>query len=206
MMIYFELLTNQNDKTLHRAGLWLQQQNSSIILTSQLRQSGIDHAILHTCRLAYIEAATVLYQRNLLEFHSFSELADFRAKGLSKVVVGHNSDQSQILETLFYFQPTPRGRLSTIGNLSLVFTDVPDQTGPVPHRRPRDSVLKAWSELLFQDRQSNENAQYSFPCLVGLKMDFQQLALSDKEGIVVCEKLKLLDQLASTMLRLMISR
>ena len=194
-MIYLYLLESTNVLPV-RAGLLLQQQDSSIIVTSQ---SGIDAAILQTCRLAYWEAAEALYRHNSFMFNSASQIADFRSKGLRKVIVGHNSDQSQKLETVFYFQPTPFGRLLNIVKLVLMFTDRPDQEGSVRLQfSERDSVMEAWSELLFQYRQSNRNNQCSFPALETLRLDFQQLGLNNEEAIAVCEKLKLLDQLAGT--------
>ena len=185
MMIYFELLESKDIRPL-RAGLWLQQQDSSFIVAKKDLQAGLDVAILRTCFLAYIEAAGALYGRNTFEFSNASQIADFRSKGLCKVITEQNSDENQKLEALFHFRPTPLGRLLRIRSLSLIFTRrVEDPVGG--YIGTRDSILmSAWSDLLFQDRHKNGNEQWSFPALTHLKMDFEYSVLSD-EGLAVCD-------------------
>ena len=154
-------------------------------------QSVIDVAILQTCRFAYFEAVEALYRRNVFMFNNASEIADFRSKGLRKVIVGQNSDQSQKLENVFQFQATPIGRLANIVFVFLIFTDRPDLQGNVPYVASRkESIMEAWSDLLFQKGQRTENERYSFPALKALRLDFEHLALQNEGGVAVSDQLE----------------
>lgn len=203
-MIYHRLLRSNDDSIW--AGFLLQQQDSIIVESLNRRQAGIDVAILRTCRLAWIEAAATLYGCNWFPFSNASQIKDFRFKGLRKVIVGQNSDQSPKLETVFFFGSTPHGRLSRIHLLSLIFApQFQVHTGYLKN----SAVKEAWSDLLFQDRQGNGNEECSFPALKQLIMDFDRLRLNytnNGEEIAVCDQLKLPDQLASTGLRLTVAR
>ena len=203
-MIYQKLLETHDHQLW--GGLWLQQQESIIVESQNRRLAGIDVAILRTCRLAWIEASAILYESNWITFSTASQINDFRFKYLRRVIVGQNSDQSQKLETVFFFGSTPYGRLSRIHTLSLIFY-LPCQN----HRAyQKNSVLKeAWSDLLFPDRQGNGNEECSFPALKNLGLEFEGLRLgytNNGEEIAVCDSLKLADQLVSTWLRLIVAR
>ncbi|KAL8784193.1 MAG: hypothetical protein Q9195_009140 [Heterodermia aff. obscurata] len=182
VMIYEELLSGLRFGPI-LAGLWLQQQETSIILDLKHRAVGyprvsIDATILRTCMLAYTEAALVLYSHNTISFNNASQIADFRSKGLSKVIVGQNSDQSQKTEMVFTLQPKSLGRLSNIVHLYLIFTQQPDLERAAPwHNENRELIMEAWSSLLFQERQRDESERFSFPALNFLALDFEPFKL-----------------------------
>ena len=189
-MIYLELLQSKSRLPV-LAGLLLQRQSTSIIVTSQDRQAGLDATILRSCWLAYLEANGALHGRNMFCFNNASQIADFRSKGLRKVLVGRNSDQSQKFETVFTFQLTPLGRLSTLQGIILILTDRPDMQGHNPYRASRDqSIMEAWSDLLFREGQRNGSERCSFPALRLLTMDFEHLGLTNEHGIAVSDYLE----------------